>query len=155
MLQSICLVHFHRSSVYIYFFEFLIGTEHVLENFSVVINSFIWTFFLTSQDVHLSYTHLSFVGMLNYQFVSDIGAFQIGNFIVVFFLPLDSYVFWMGDLNFRIADKRREEVEKYVKTGKFQTLLMSDQVGRIHCLNSVMKDLGVGFLGGELKYTCG
>ncbi|KAL5016599.1 hypothetical protein ScPMuIL_006188 [Solemya velum] len=38
------------------------------------------------------------------------------------------YVFWMGDLNFRIADKRREEVEKYVKTGKFQTLLMFDQL---------------------------
>ncbi|XP_022344336.2 inositol polyphosphate 5-phosphatase K-like isoform X1 [Crassostrea virginica] len=38
------------------------------------------------------------------------------------------YIFWMGDLNFRIDDLTREEVEKYIKQKNFDTLMKRDQL---------------------------
>ncbi|XP_048751805.1 inositol polyphosphate 5-phosphatase K-like isoform X2 [Ostrea edulis] len=38
------------------------------------------------------------------------------------------YVFWMGDLNFRIDKYSREEVEKYIEKKDFETLLKQDQL---------------------------
>ena len=37
----------------------------------------------------------------------------------------------MGDLNFRIDDLTREEVEKYIKQKDFDTLMKRDQVSMI------------------------
>ncbi|XP_062579807.1 inositol polyphosphate 5-phosphatase K-like [Saccostrea cucullata] len=38
------------------------------------------------------------------------------------------FIFWMGDLNFRIDNYTREEVEKYIEKKDFETLLKQDQL---------------------------
>ena len=39
-----------------------------------------------------------------------------------------SYVFWFGDLNFRVDSFSKEEIESHVKERKFEPLLKKDQV---------------------------
>ena len=51
-----------------------------------------------------------------------------------------SYVFWMGDLNFRLDDVSRDDIIRYVEEDTFDQLLVNDQVICrtkylfIHCL---------------------
>ena len=39
-----------------------------------------------------------------------------------------SYVFWFGDLNFRIDNVKNEDIRKKAKEGDFEPLLKDDQV---------------------------
>lgn len=40
------------------------------------------------------------------------------------------YVFWMGDLNFRIDNMSREEVDRGISSGSFKKMLENDQLNR-------------------------
>lgn len=40
----------------------------------------------------------------------------------------NSYVFWIGDLNFRIDDLTQEEVQNLIEKKDFETLRKKDQV---------------------------
>ena len=44
-----------------------------------------------------------------------------------------SYVFWFGDLNFRIDNVRNDDIRKKAKEDDFEILLKNDQV-RIQCI---------------------
>ncbi|KAK3603246.1 hypothetical protein CHS0354_007577 [Potamilus streckersoni] len=59
------------------------------------------------------------------------------------------YVFWMGDLNFRIENNSKSEVERLVNEGKLEKLLQSDQLKK--CMEEDL--LFVNFQEGPITFN--
>jgi len=54
-------------------------------------------------------------------------------------LVISSYVFWFGDLNFRIEGLTYEEVLECIEDRKFDTLLERDQVTNVDIIDLKVK----------------
>jgi hypothetical protein len=54
-----------------------------------------------------------------------------------------SYVFWMGDLNFRIDDLDKSEIEHRIKKGELQTMWPLDQVLLLRDVQTIVGIVGV------------